>query len=302
MSDFDAIGGSSAGRAALRNCQNHITRVKEMWKDGPVERHEILSELAEAAQLLDETKQEVIEKIPELKPGRAEEVLARYGALLGFIACMAICIAAPFLAPTAGAIAGADFCGGMLFFASLIGHACALAPKEARKNLVDTFAPQLEKVRAAAVRAESAYTIEYIKARVSRVAAAHYEASLAAPRSNPASDASRGTESLPQWRVTADAEKSRLCLILLGIQTGAISIPDAQGRELLCKLLDAEALAQQQGSATDFQKKEAIRKDPVRLLDYLKFRPPVMQLIREGDAGENGIWAQGWEFERLLRE
>ncbi|AKM33152.3 hypothetical protein AB870_23200 (plasmid) [Pandoraea faecigallinarum] len=257
-----------------------------------MERPEILFELAQAAQLLDVAKHEVINKLPELVPGFAEKLFADFGLLFGLIAAAAILCAAPHLALAAGG----------LLITSFLGQGWAIEREDARENLVEIFAPQLEMIRSATVRAESAYTTEYIKARVSRVAAAHYEASLALPRSNPVNGALSGTESLPQWRVTADAEKSRLCLILLGIQTGAISIPDAQGRELLCKLLDAEALAQQQGLETDFQKNEAIRQDFLRLLDFLKYRPPVMQLIREGDAGENGTWAQGSEFERLLRE
>ncbi|WP_150778068.1 hypothetical protein, partial [Pandoraea sputorum] len=207
--DFDAIGGSVAGCAALDNCLSLVEHVEKKCKRGPVERPEILSELAQAAQLLDVAKQEVIDKLPELVPGFAEKLFADFGLLFGLIAAAAILCAAPHLALAAGG----------LLITSFLGQGWAMEREDAREYLVEIFAPQLEMIRSATVRAESAYTIEYIKARVSRVAAAHYKASLAAPRSNPANGA-LSTESLPQWRVTADAEKSRLCLILLGIQTG----------------------------------------------------------------------------------
>lgn len=289
LSDYDEIGGSAAGCAALRTCQSRIERVANTHPHGPVECDQILSELAQAAQSLDEAKREVIDQIPELVPGSAEKVLADFGMLFGLIASAAIFFAAPYLAPVAAGV----------WVASFFGQGWAIEREDARENLVDIFAPQLEMIRSATVRAQSAYTIEYLKARVTEDAAAHYAASLAplpSPPGRPSNDALSGTASLPPVRVMADTVKSPLCLVLLKIQTGAISIPDEPASVRLLELLDLEAKAEQQGPAASDQGNEAIRKQIRTGLDGLRDRPPAMHLILEGEACTKGIWANDPEF------
>jgi hypothetical protein len=292
LSDFDAIGGSGAGLTALNNCLRHIEHVETKCRRGRVERPEILADLAQAAQYLDVAKQDVIDQLPTLVPGFAEKLFADFGLLFGLIAAAAILCAASSLGLAAGG----------LLVASFYGQGWAMEREDARERIVETFAPQLEMIRSATVRAESAYTIAYIMARVSRVAAAHYEALLALPRCIPAHDALSGTGALPQMHLRADTNETPLDGILLEIQTGAISIPDEQARALLCQLLDAQALAQQQGSAAGDQESELIAENFLRLLKSLEFRLPAMQLILEGNAGEKRIWARGAALNRLLRE
>ncbi|AKK24712.1 hypothetical protein [Pandoraea oxalativorans] len=292
LNDFDAIGGSGAGHTALTDCLHHIEHVETKCRLGPVERPEILVDLAQAAQFLDVAKQEVIDQLPTLVPGFVEKLFADFGLLFGLIAAAALLCAAPSWALAAGG----------LLLAGFYGQGWAMEREDARERLVERYAPQLDMIRSATVRAESAYTIAYLKARVSGVAAARYEALLASPRRIPANDALSGTASLPQMHLRADTNGSPLDGILLEIQTGAISIPDEQARALLCQLLDAEALAQQQGSAAGDQENALIAENFLRLLQSLKFRLPAMQLILEGNAGEKRIWTRGAALNRLLRE
>lgn len=295
ISDFDAIGGSAAGCVALRNCDSHIAHVEKKCRDERVERAEIIAELAQAAQSLDVAQQEVIEKLSELAPGYAEKVFAGFGMLFGLIAAVAIYLAAPSLALAAGGV----------WLATYLGQGWAMEREDARDRLKEEFTPQLEIIRSATVRAESAYTIKYIKSHMSEVAAAHFAALLASPRCYPAHDALNDTPPPLQMRLRADTIKSPLCWVLSRIQTGELSIPDEPGRALLCDLLNHEAdeaLAQQQDSAAGTQANEAIPQNLLSLLKFLKRRPPAINLMLEGNACESKIQAKIEAFEHLVRQ
>lgn len=162
--NFEAIGGSHEGSVALRECQKCIEEVRTDCGTATVapDGNALLAKLRKTAQLLDQTKQEIINKLPELQPGRAEKILADCGTLLGLIACIAICLTVPFLAPTAGAIVAAQLSGGAVFFTSVFGQDWALERVTARKNL-KKFEPTLEVVRTLVKLAQDEDTPEAVK-------------------------------------------------------------------------------------------------------------------------------------------
>ncbi|VVE85884.1 hypothetical protein [Pandoraea sputorum] len=275
---FATAGGSSSGVVLLRNCQDRVTSLDALCACASVPRALILSDLADTAQALEKAQQAVVKEIPQLVPGLAERILAQFGILLGAIASVVIFLAAPYLAPTATAIAWTEGAAMGLLCASVFGLGWVERRDAARNNLGD-LEPALATIRAATVRAEADYTLERIRTQVSVKTRAFYDPLLNPTLGSSENGAPPNQTALPARRLKASVDKSPLCAVLLGLHAGAISVSSEAGLKQLCLALDAEAVEEMAalaqppsvlaGEAVHTENRPAF--DP---RDHLTFRPP----------------------------
>lgn len=316
LRDFDTVGGSSAGSVALRYCQDRMKSLQTLCGNASVACDQMLSELAQTAQSLERAQQEVIQKIPQLAPGRAEQILAQFGILFGLIASVAIFVAAPYLAPTAAAIAVAKGVAGGLLFASIFGHDWVERRDAARANLGD-LKPALATIEAATLHARALHTIVSIRSQVTQQTRDFYGALLNPPLGHSVELAWHDPAALPQRRVSAALDKSPLCAALFGLNAGAISFASEAQRVEFCRRLNVEAAAAMAATTQSTTQSTALTQPPgvlagdaahhenrlafAPLSALLTFRPPFMKYDWDRQAPQHYVSPKDMHEDETLR-
>lgn len=310
IEEFEDLGGSRDACLKMRECHAHIASLSAMCKGTQVSRDEALTLLTTAAKSIAEGQLEIISALPGLKPGRAEMFFASCGYILGAIVLVAAVVFAPQLGPMVGWYGGMGSCFG------LAGANLWAARREGPRVRCELFGLGLTALRDEVVRAEVASTMAHIQLTLSPEARRCYAQLLKSPpeRSFSAEPSVNeaplvngepsGPQPLPEMRVPAYLNDSRLGRFLWLLHTGAISLRSAADRKDLCAMLEDEVKARQQDRLEHFENEEAVRQRFDALTRTgVDYRDPILEIVWTGEQAESRIAPDGLErrmFDRGL--